>query len=116
MKAIVTIAGDSDPVDNAAEANVKVKEKAGGGGGIVENPWSLAPGKPLFFLLVIVVVIGILATVRYMLNLRGEQHTRDLYESIYGEDMVQEHETGGKGGKGGGTGGDSDYSGYDQNK
>jgi len=36
------------------------------------------------------VVIGILATVRYMLNLRGEQHTRDLYESIYGEDMVQE--------------------------
>jgi len=90
MKAIVTIAGDSDPVDNAAEANVKVKEKAGGGGGIVENPWSLAPGKPLFFLLVIVVVIGILATVRYMLNLRGEQHTRDLYESIYGEDMVQE--------------------------
>jgi hypothetical protein len=34
------------------------------------------------------VVVGILATTRYMLNLRSEQHTRDLYESIYGEDMV----------------------------
>jgi hypothetical protein len=48
-----------------------------------------------------------------MLNLRGEQHTRDLYESIYGEDMVQDHETGKKGG---GTGGGSEYSGYDENK
>jgi len=60
------------------------------------------------------VVIGILATVRYMLNLRGEQSTRDLYESIYGEDLVQEHEAK-KGGKEGG-GGSSDYSSYDQKK
>ena len=89
LKAVGTIKGDSNSVDNSAAAEIKVIEKANigpGTGGV--DPFSLKPGAPLFWLLVIVVVIGILATVRYMLNLRSEQHTRDLYESIYGEDMV----------------------------
>jgi hypothetical protein len=60
------------------------------------------------------VVVGILATTRYMLNLRSEQHTRDLYESIYGEDMVGGQP--GEPGKPGGEGGSSDYDKVDQNK
>lgn len=92
LKAVASILGDANPPDNVVEAQVKVIEKAGGTGPSAQNPLSFRVGSPLFFLLVIVVVIGILATVRYMLNLRGEQSTRDLYESIYGEDLVQEHE------------------------
>jgi hypothetical protein len=98
LKAIATIKGDAVSADNAVEADIKVVEKQGPSGPIGSNIWTLKFGSPLFFLLVIVVVIGILATVRYMLNLRSEQSTRDLYESIYGEDMVQEKEGGtGKG-------------------
>jgi len=88
LKAVVGIKGDSYPTDNVVEASIKVVEKSGGTTTVTENPLSLAPGKPLFWLLVIVVVIGILATVRHMLNLRSEQSTRDLYESIYGDDIA----------------------------
>jgi hypothetical protein len=89
IKAVGTIKGDSNSADNTAAAEIKVIEKTSTGGPVGStNLYSLAPGTPLFWLLVLVVVIGILATVRYMLNLRSEQHNRDLYESIYGEDMV----------------------------
>jgi hypothetical protein len=89
IKAVSTIKGDSNIADNSAEAEIKVVEKQNiqnnvGG----SNIWSFAPGTPMFYLLVLMVVVGILATTRYMLNLRSEQHTRDLYESIYGDDMV----------------------------
>jgi uncharacterized membrane protein len=89
LKAVGNIKGDAHTPDNTAEAEIKVVERTTTGPTLQNDPLSLAPGKPLFWLLVIIVVIGILGTVRYMLNLRSEQHTRDLYESIYGEDMVQ---------------------------
>ena len=89
LRAVGTIKGDSNSADNAAVAEIKVIEKTSTGPSVgSSNSLSLAPGTPLFWLLVLIVVIGILAAVRYMLNLRSEQHTRDLYESIYGEDMV----------------------------
>jgi hypothetical protein len=89
LNAVGAILGDSNMADNAYTAEIKVVEKTtttttvGNG-----NIYSLAPGAPLFWLLVLAVIVGILITLRYMLNLRSEQHTRDLYESIYGEDMV----------------------------
>ena len=79
----------------------------------------------MFLILVIVVIVGILMTIRYMLSLRAEQTTRDLYESIYGDDIVPGPGDGGTtdvaptgqeppggGDTAGGTGGLDDYSQY----
>jgi uncharacterized membrane protein len=116
IKAVSTIKGDSNIADNSAEAEIKVVEKTTTGPVVGNsNIYSLAPGTPFFWLLVLMVVVGILATTRYMLNLRSEQHTRDLYESIYGDDIVggQPSE---QGKPGGGEGGSSDYEKVDQGK
>jgi hypothetical protein len=105
IKAVASVSGDSNVQDNTAQASIKVVEKEVTTIGGTENPWSLEPGKPLFLVLIIVIIIGILATVRYMLSLRAEQSARDLYESIYGDDLVGGAKPGGPGDDAGGEGG-----------
>jgi hypothetical protein len=80
--------GDSNNVDNEAIAQIRVVDSIDPTHGPTDNIWDLSPGSPMFLILILVVIIGIAMTVRYMLSLRSEQTTRDLYESIYGDDIV----------------------------
>jgi uncharacterized membrane protein len=110
IKAVASLRGDSNKADNTVSADVKVVESLTPEQTQSEDIWSLTPGSPLFLILVLVVIMGIGMTIRYMLSLRSEQTTRDLYESIYGDDIVGRE--GGGGGpedkgprEGGGAGG-----------
>jgi archaellum component FlaF (FlaF/FlaG flagellin family) len=90
IQATASMFGDSNKEDNTVVATIKVVEPSRDISRFGGNLWSLEPGKPLFIILVFVVIIGIGMTVRYMMGLRGEQSTRDLYESIYGDDLMGE--------------------------
>ena len=85
IRVTASLDGDAHGGDNEATGKIKVVEKKVDGTSNIGQRNILTT---FFWLFVLLLIVAIAFVARYMVRLRKEQTSMDLYESIYGEEEV----------------------------